>query len=206
MQHQYCPILLSHTGADRAFPSLGYSWAYDVPVLKSLSRVPKRPLVLIDPRGLTIAGDGLFSDADTYEVLADFAGGTEQQQPALRKGEHVKVARAVKEKNGWLWGMTTDGTAGFLPGKYLQVVASRSGHAGRQSDDLVWDECPGSDPIARFIGTMEGLGLEVGFTHQIGRAKKATMRSWYKSLQAFYKLSIRYYCLLESSCIRCAVC
>ena len=123
IQHQYCPVLLSHVGADRAFPSLGYSWYYDAAILKTFSCGDKNvymgngPLLLIDPRGL-------------------------------------------------------------VPCSMTQC--------SNTSSIALWDDCPDSYPFKRFIGTIEGLGLQVGFTHQLGGEKHSTMRSWYTSFQAFY--------------------
>ena len=123
IQHQYCPVLLSGVGPDRAFPSLGYSCHYDAAILKAFSRGDKNvyrgngPLLLIDPRGLIPASMAECSDTSSLGL---------------------------------------------------------------------WDDCSDSYPVKRFVDTMEGLGLQVALTHQLGGEKHSTMRSWYTSFQAFY--------------------
>ena len=66
----------------------------------------------------------------TYIALADFAGGeAAAQQPALRRGERVKVAHDASAANGWVWGVKADNTAGWLPANFLRAAASESGQS-----------------------------------------------------------------------------
>ena len=106
-QHQYCPIVLLHTGSVRWFPSLDHPGHLDVPALQAYSRSKKEQLVLVDPRGLTTPESfGEYNEQgypDSTSILWDECPGSAVIQRFFSHmeslGLHVALTHKLGEKH-----------------------------------------------------------------------------------------------------------